>query len=428
MRPLNYAQRSLLKLLGSSFLFTSIFWLWLFWAYQNSKVGLLASLVLTAGVLAHGVAAIIFGKKITQMTLSSARIKQSIKRLLKRAHAAERRCQHITDFLLEGVIIIDEESRLLFANKMACNLLRLENTGEISMAEAIREPEFHEIVALAFKQKESVEKNITLVDAKSSKLLVRALFINNKSLLITLLDSTRTSSLDEMQSNFLAHASHELKTPISVILANTELLIDSPKLAAEDRPLINAIHRQGVRTKLLLDSLLELFRLDAGPSALPFELVDIRQFVDDLKASIGHLGVLIVNDIAENTMWWSDRALLERLALILIENTKKYAGNDARLWIKSQRLNEGLKIQFCDNGPGIRRHLRERVFERFYRQPEHVQSAGFGLGLAQARAIVTALGGRIFVEPEAGCVIAAVFPDIVMAMNGVTAVDVHYRV
>ncbi len=417
MKPLNYAQNTVLKLMGWSFLSTSAFWVWVQSQDDGPTNGLLVVFIFVGLLLlvTHGIMAIVIGSAVTRKVIFSGRIKHKLKRLNERVRLSEQIKEHITEFILEGLIIIDRESRIIFVNKMACQILRLsKNVSDVSLIEAIREPEIHEIISEVLKTAERVERTITLSSMDQRKLLVRVSPMKNHHLLIALWDTTRASTIDEMQTDFLAHASHELKTPISVILANAELIIDSPHLNATDRPLMNAIHRQALRAKILLDSLLELFRLDAGRNPVALESVDLREFVDYLRESIGELGTAIVNEVPARICLFTDRKLLERLALIIIENTKKYAGPKATLWIKIQQQKNALKLQFADNGPGIKRHLRERVFERFFRQPEHdrSESGGFGLGLAQAKAIATTLGAQIFVEqekPNMGCMIVVVF-------------------
>ncbi len=216
--------------------------------------------------------------------------------------------------------------------------------------------------------------------------------------------------LDERHDDFIAHASHELKTPVAIILANAELLLDSPEVEEGNAKLLHAIHRQALRAQNLLESLLDLLRLNAGHYEVKVEKIDLYQFFAELRASLGHMGSIIKNEIREGTYVKTDRMLFERLTHIIIENAQKYAGKNPELAIIAQPADDYLKIQFVDNGPGIKTHLRERVFEKFFRQPEHEspEKDGFGLGLSHARAIVQSLGGSIFVEDSVGqgCTIA----------------------
>ncbi|HXW53017.1 MAG TPA: ATP-binding protein [Myxococcota bacterium] len=416
MISLNHAQSTIFKLMGWGFLSTSAFWI-LALSYARSDNMLIAAFVVVGIVLmlSHGAMAVVVGNVINKRIIFSSRLKQSLKKLKERVRFSEHRNQHITEFILEGIVVIDKESRIVFANKMACQILKLSrNSNNVTIVEAIREPEFHEIICEVVKTKKRVDRTITLSSMDQRKLLMRTRLMENDDLLIALWDITRASTVDDMQTDFLAHASHELKTPISVILANAELVIDSPHLHAGDRPLVNAIHRQALRAKILLDSLLELFRLDAGRNPVSPESVDLHQFVEDVKKSLGEIGIIMVNEIPSQLLLFTDRKLLERLALIIIENTKKYAGQNATLRLRANQQKDKLKLQFVDNGPGIKRHLRERVFERFFRQPEHDGSnTGFGLGLAQARAIATSLSAQIYIEQNSsstGCTVAVMFP------------------
>lgn len=396
-------------MISSFFLVTSSFWLLAWWCSENTNYGAFAIMLVGGSVLIGQILfALFLGSRITRKVIFEGRLKQRLKRLKKNLFVSERRHHQINDHLFEGVIIVDDQSRIIYANRSARKTLKLaKHLRDVSLAEAIREPEMHELMQQSKDQQRPFERTITVGGLESKKFLIRVSPMAEDELMISMLDITRASALDDKHNDFIAHASHELKTPISVILANAELLIDLSGDVPNYRHLLQAILRQALRAKNLLDSLLELLRFDAGHHSLSPELVELSKFVDDVKISLGHYGAMIKNDVHRNTVVWADRALLERMTLIIIENAQKYAGEDPRLSISSDRQKGKIKVQFVDNGPGIKRHLRERVFERFFRAPEHDRSdkEGFGLGLSQARAIANAMGGRIFVDDtvDKGC-------------------------
>lgn len=410
MRILNYSERAFLVMMTCSSLFTSLFWLLVMWQVTHTtKTTYSVALAWLSITFVQMVLGLYVGSRVSKRTLLEMRLKLRLKKLKEERVFREKKNHRINDHLIEGVIILNEQSRVLSTNRAARRMFRLNKGAKNrSIAEVIREPEFHELVLMAQQKKQSLEKSVCIGGGARRIFFFKAIPLKNGELMLTALDITRTSTIDEKHNNFIAHASHELKTPISVVLANAELLIDTKKHNSPDHYLLQAILRQAVRAKNLLDSLLELLRLDASPTQAPLEAIHLKSFVDDIKESLGQCGDMISNEVLPQFLVRANGALLERLSLIIIENAQKYAGPKARLLISAQQVKDRVRIRFFDDGPGIKRHLREKVFERFYRQPEHESSEkeGFGLGLSRARAIASSLGGKILIDDtHSGCAI-----------------------
>lgn len=410
MLPLNYAQMVLLKFIAGTLVVVSVFWILLSGQDLSTPKGALITIGL--GILflvVQTVTALFLGRRITLKVLYEGRLRQRLRKAKKALSHVEQQNHLISDHLFEGVIIIDEQDRIVSINRSARRILKMKrNFKKESLASAIREPEIHELLANAREQKRTIEKNIRLPDVELVRIAVRAYPLHNGYFMLSLLDISRTSGIDQKHDDFIAHASHELKTPISVIYANAELLLELDSENSAERPLQEAIFRQARRAKNLLDSLLELLRLDAGVTDTTPELIPLHEFVGDIKKSLGHFEAIVRNEVAQEVKVWTDRKLLERLVLIIIENAQKYAGANALLSITAVESRSKIKIKFSDNGPGIKSHLRERVFERFFREPHHDNSnkEGFGLGLTRARAIANSLGGKIYIEDSPkGCVL-----------------------
>jgi signal transduction histidine kinase len=398
MKPVNHVKKALIKAVLVTIFLTSSFWLAFFTRRFINTSGM--AMVFSFGIAFLITPVVLFAslsKSITKKIIFEGRLKQRIKKTRETFLLREKKNSQIKDHLIEAIIVIDEHSRICSANRVAKRLLPAVKTLKyVSLAEVIREPEIHELIAQAREQQEMVEKAIAIGAFNPTQFIIRAFPMNESEVLLSLLDISRFHT-DEKYNDFIAHASHELKTPISVIMANAELLVDGDFDERTDI-LVRAIVRQSLCAKKLLDSLLELLRFDAGKYVLAPKLVNLDPFFRDLKLSLGHVGVGIRTQIPSDVFVFADPELLERLAVIIIDNAEKYAGPNVTLTIKSIKEKDKIKIRFIDNGPGIKSHLREKVFERFYREHEHSDKEGFGLGLSHARAIANFMQGRIFVD------------------------------
>lgn len=407
---MNYAQKTLL--LG--FLLSSTITSLLLLAFLNMDFSSTTSIVVMIALcviflIAGFLGAVFFGQRITRKIFFEGRLRSRLRNLRQSLADNTKKHHALSDHLFEAILVTDEQFRITYANKTAKKILARSSLHKLSLAEIIREPEIHEIVTDARENHISVEKVVNR--GSGQKFLLKAFPVGDDVALL-LFDITRIFN-EERHKDFVAHASHELKTPISIILANAEMLIDGFFDDNAKSIMVQSIARQATRAKKLVESMLELSRIDAGQLDIVQTKFPLAQLVDDVKNSLGHVGTMIKNDISEEFSLTTDRDLIERVMLILAENTHKYAGERASLHIRAHESRKKTVIEFVDNGPGIKSHLRERVFEKFYRQPEHIRADkdGFGLGLSHARAIVNSLGGRIFVDDKVkpGCAIVLVF-------------------
>jgi signal transduction histidine kinase len=194
------------------------------------------------------------------------------------------------------------------------------------------------------------------------------------------------------QRRFVSDASHELRSPLTAVRGQLEVLArsESPDSAEVRRVEALALAELG-RVERLVESLLALARLDEGNGPVLRKL-DAAGFLRDLAGAAA--GVL-----AEGRLE-ADPDLLTRLVRNLLENARRHAGPEGVVSLSSRGQDAALLIMVDDDGPGIPPAERERVFERFHRSDSarDRESGGSGLGLAISREIAAAHGGRIWVE------------------------------
>ena len=211
----------------------------------------------------------------------------------------------------------------------------------------------------------------------------------------------------ETQRRFVADASHELKTPLTVILSNTDMLIESGAMAdPQNRMRLDNIRVESKRMKVLTEDLIDLARTDSKPKAIVKEPVNLSFVVSSaslmFEPTIFDLGRSIVCDIQENVTVFGNREKLRQLADILIENAVQYGAEKSPITVRLAASNkkEAL-LSVISEGAPLSPQACTSIFERFYRaDASRGQTKGFGLGLSIAQSIVTEYGGKIWAESD----------------------------
>lgn len=229
------------------------------------------------------------------------------------------------------------------------------------------------------------------------------------------LSDTLNEMLDRIEGAFLrvtqftADASHELRTPVSLMRTEAELALRRSRSEAEYQESLRHILLEAERTTALIEQLLSLARADSGREALRLEPVDLRHtlrsVVDGWKqvAAIRGLGFSDRID-AQEAFVMGDESLLRRLADILLDNAFKYTPAPGSVTLSLALRPESALLEVQDSGVGIAAEDQGRIFERFYRVDKARSRAqgGTGLGLAIAQWIVTQHRGSITVESRPG--------------------------
>jgi signal transduction histidine kinase len=209
----------------------------------------------------------------------------------------------------------------------------------------------------------------------------------------------------EQQRRFTGDASHELRTPIATILADASLSLERSRSAEDQRATISRIESEAARMTRIVDGLLVLARADARSTPTSSQTVDVRAvLVDSVRRATPRA---IEGDVRLETRLDGGLAVadrdggLERVFDNLLDNALRYAPGGSAIEIEAAARDGMVRVTVADHGPGIPANERTRVFERFHRSPG-ASGSGAGLGLAIARTIVEAAGGRISVADTPG--------------------------
>ncbi len=208
----------------------------------------------------------------------------------------------------------------------------------------------------------------------------------------------------EAEHQFASDASHELRTPVSVILAQCEYSLEEEREAEEYRRALEVIRRQGRRMAKLVGEMLEFVRLENGRGAVR-ERVALTELVRSVCADMALIrtsGIELSCEAEENLFVRGDAGLLERLLANLIGNAYRYGRENGHIRVRLRRDGDGAVLSVADDGIGIEKEEQENIFRRFYRVDRSRAEGGTGIGLAMAAEIARIHGGTLGVESEPG--------------------------
>ncbi|HNJ15293.1 MAG TPA: GAF domain-containing sensor histidine kinase, partial [Anaerolineales bacterium] len=236
----------------------------------------------------------------------------------------------------------------------------------------------------------------------------RALEKNNRDL----------ERIDQAKSDFISIASHELRTPLTVIKGYTEMLLEDTSLDPNYKQIMNSIHDGTIRLHEVMDSMFDIAQIDARslkPHIQPVEIGHLLQEVCiEQASSIKERKHSLSIDLPSLPHLKCDPNLMRKLFHHLIRNAVKFTPNNGKITVTGHSIpaiidlpNGGLEIVIADTGVGVDPNFREIIFTKFYQPGElgkhstsktRFKGGGAGLGLALAKGIVEAHGGRIYVE------------------------------
>ena len=325
--------------------------------------------------------------------------------------------------MVESVIAIDLEERVISINKAAARLLEIDRrTAEGKYVQAVvRNVELQKQISKVLTAGESVEEEIVLQDQEGEKLLQTRIvtLFDGKSrsvgALVVMNDVTKLRRLETIRRDFVANVSHELRTPITSIRGYVETLLDGALDNREDSiKFLQIVLRQSDRLNAIIDDLLALSRIEQESRAGEIVLQDgplcvvLESAVQTCQVEADKAGVQVILDCPENLLVFMNDTLLEQAVVNLLVNAIKYSRQGDTVDLRADMVGGSeagkVAISVRDTGCGIAGEHLPRLFERFYRSDRARSRAvgGTGLGLAIVKHIIQAHGGRIDVQSQEG--------------------------
>jgi two-component system phosphate regulon sensor histidine kinase PhoR len=353
--------------------------------------------------------------------------------LSRLAQAQRQQMESVLDLMSDAVLVTDPFNDLALANEAARRLLHIEGPGprRQRLDRVLGDPSLvalikgaSEAVGSGAALRRQVEHRLgaTPDDAFTSVFEVTLASLDDRrstspsrggaGLVTVLRDVTRERAIAQMKSDFVNAVSHEMRTPLSSILAYLELLVDGEAGdEATRRRFYAVLQSETERLKRLIDNILNLSRIEAGAVRVQRERIDLRdvarQAVEVIRPQARAKRIEVAQAIAPLPLLvLADRDMMDQALLNLLSNAVKYTPEGGRVMLSADVDDARASAVVCvsDNGVGIPAQDLPRVFEKFYRVADHAAMAkGTGLGLSLVKQIIEAVhGGHIEVQSQPG--------------------------
>jgi two-component system phosphate regulon sensor histidine kinase PhoR len=332
--------------------------------------------------------------------------------------------------MVEGVVALDADERILFANERATQLLGLNGQQSVGrrLWETVRQTTLQDVVRRALQGQGPCRGEFTATPdpgtafpagSTGKTLTIHAAGLPGyppRGAVLVLHDTTELRRLERVRQEFVANVSHELKTPLSVITACVETLLDG----AADDPVPRANFLQQISTQadrlhaLILD-LLSLARIESGTEVFEFQTVHLEPLVTEClerhraraesksqaltgvaPEAASQVGLSAAGDV-ESVSAWGDEEAVRQIVENLVDNALKYTPAGGRIWVRWRTEDDEVVIEVEDTGIGIPEQDLPRIFERFYRadKARSRELGGTGLGLSIVKHLVQAMHGTV---------------------------------
>lgn len=207
----------------------------------------------------------------------------------------------------------------------------------------------------------------------------------------------------EQQKQFVADASHELKTPLTVILANNNIMMShKDSKISEESQWLESTEEEAQHMKQLIDQMLFLAKSDAGTGSVQLSDVDLSEIIEGTALNFEPVAfereILINPDIEPDVIIHGNALQLKQLAHILIDNAVKYAADQSEVTITLKKSGDAVTFAVNNKGNVIEKDDLEHIFDRFYRAEKSRTTKGYGLGLSIAQNIVQGMNGKLTAE------------------------------
>lgn len=212
--------------------------------------------------------------------------------------------------------------------------------------------------------------------------------------------------IDEKKTEFMSIASHEIKTPITIIKAYTQIAKGLSDQGSEQmRQLISKVDQQTSKLLFLVQQLLDISKVENGSLQYNMEEVSLNPFITSMIEILQH--ILPHHEISavlpENVIVKIDKIRMEQVFSNLIGNAAKYSPKNTRIYIECKNEEEFVTIGVIDQGIGMSKSSISSIFEKFYRDKDVVNThSGLGMGLYISSKIITDHGGKIWAESTEG--------------------------
>jgi two-component system phosphate regulon sensor histidine kinase PhoR len=314
-----------------------------------------------------------------------------------------REFRRLSAALPDAVVLLSPGREILWFNRRAAQLLGLRRKADLGMPieNLIRHPDFSR-----YLQGPSGGTGVVVPLSGGERWLAIVVIAAGGQQLMLARDVTREARLEQMRKDFVANASHELRSPLTVIAGYLDQLSEDPELAAEWREPVADMRRQAERMREIVVDLLELSRLEASEDEAPSEPVDVAALVQDVvrEAQTGTAVPHFDLDLDARLQLQGSGREIHSVVSNLVSNAVKYTPASGSISVSWRRGGDGARLVVADTGIGIAAEHLPRLTERFYRvdRARARVSGGSGLGLSIVKHGLQRHGGRLEIQSVEG--------------------------
>ncbi|GEQ33730.1 two-component system histidine kinase PnpS [Marinilactibacillus psychrotolerans] len=328
----------------------------------------------------------------------------------------DKRLRELINHLVIGVMLLDENRQITMVNPIMNEILEENLYGKIghSYLEVFKSFGLNQLIEAAYEKQELQNREIALLIQDEKIVDVNIVPIpgrmkNTTNYIVLLYDITEIRRLEKVRTDFVANASHELRTPITALKGFSETLLDG---ALEDREVLieflEIMLKESSRLDLMVQDILQLSKLEQKQVRLNVEAIEAKVIVKEVfqilqqKAELKNIELSIEYD--EPVYLEVDHDQLKQIILNLVGNAVSYTPENGIVKVELGYDNQEAVIKVVDNGIGIPQEEQSRVFERFYRvdKARSRNAGGTGLGLSIVKYLVENLNGFIELNSELG--------------------------
>lgn len=346
------------------------------------------------------------GKDLNEIAIEFNLLANELEKYKQKSEKREKELISLINSIPEGIILFDENSKVVVANETICKMFPYFNIDAPVASLSI--PSLNAFVVKA--REENISARETFQEAGKGKgrtFEVTYIPLFNHNYALSLIDVSVEKSLERIKYDLVANVSHELRTPMSAISSMMDV-VEEDENPERKKEFLLRIRNQIERINALLNDLLSLSRIEGGSYEIRYEKVNIKELLEHIFAEIEPL--MKKNNISseincpQDMEITTDYILIESILKNIIENGVKYNSENGKVVVKASQDENGATFEIEDTGAGIPEEYRERIFERFFRIDSHrsKNSGGTGLGLSIVKHSVKILNGEIALESELG--------------------------
>ncbi len=353
--------------------------------------------------------------ELGSLARSLERMAAQLRDLVDRLTLESARREAILASMVEGVLAVDNQLRVIFCNDSFLRLIGARGPvpERVPLLELVRDPALQEMLNQVIAGGETAKDRLRLPAAEGRTFEIQAAPLAGPSspgAIAILHDITDLERLERVRKDFVANVSHELRTPLTAIRGYAETLLEG---ALEDREnnrkFLEIIKAQAIRLNNIASDLLTLSDLESGKPAGQPERVSVRAAIEaalrTVEAEARLRDVNLVKGLLDDAEVLGNRLHLEQALVNLLDNAIKFNRPGGEVHVESAPTTNGkIRVVVADTGIGIPSEHLHRIFERFYRvdKARSREVGGTGLGLSIVKHVVERMNGSISVQSQLG--------------------------